>query len=185
MHILRIVLALLILACARSIPKHKAKRLFQMTLKQTGTVMSSTKEFNYRFKIFLQNLKKIETQVLEPKLDSKGRPLIGFSLSGSDKSKGVANSTYEKAVNKFSFLTDKEFRNLYLMKPDVIFKDKKYLQKRNDPTHTFEYFKEQLEQYQNTTDDYDNFANFYDQDTFSNSDSGKNNSRVGLLVPVV
>ena len=169
MPIVRTLLALALLGGALGISRQKAEGLFKTTLKQTGTIYNSPKEYEYRFSIFLKNLNEIEAQVLEPKLDKKGRPLIGFSRSSLDKSKGLANATYEKAVNKFSFLTDIEFQNLYLMKPDVVFGNKEYLRKRQDPMYSFEYFKEQLEQYDDVGDDYNEYQNYFARD----KESGK------------
>jgi len=143
----------------QSISLEEATKLFRATLKQSVIKIKSSKEYEYRFKVFYQNLKEIENQKLEPKLDRKGRPLIGFSRSSVDNSKGAINSTYEKAVNKFSFLTDREFQNLFLMSHDVLFKNKKYLEQRIDPKYSFEEFKEYYRSIESSETEYEECYN--------------------------
>ena len=131
---------ILLIKYYQTIDKSEALKLFNTTFKDSIVQIKSKREYEYRFKVFYENLLEIESQSLEPKLDHKGRPLIGFSRSSEDKSKGDTNATFEKAVNKFSFLTDKEFENMYLMSYDALFKNQKYLQQRQNPTFTFSEF---------------------------------------------
>ena len=72
---------------------------------------------------------------------------------------GITVTSYERAVNKFTLLSDKEFQNLYLMPYKALFGNKKYLKKRKDPKFSFQFFKKYMESYQNDFEEYNSYNN--------------------------
>ena len=105
---------------------------------------------------FYNNLKQIQNQNKKRKIlrTNIKDHLIG-STYNSKKSLAKNILTYEKAVNKFSLLTDQEFENLYLMKPEALTFDKSYIQKRKDPKYSYEYFKKLMNKWESSINDFD------------------------------
>jgi hypothetical protein len=85
---------------------------FEEKMKKSGFWKKWTaNERKFRFDIFLKNLNVIE-KVVPPPLGKDGRPLLG----------SVAAS-YRKGINKFAFLTNKEFKERYLIQKRVLYAD--------------------------------------------------------------
>jgi hypothetical protein len=116
--------------------------------------IKSISEYNYRFKVFCENLKTIidsfdEDQFLREQL----YPLLGSNKEKQDKHN--KKSTFTKAINQFSILTDKEFEESYLLPFKDFFNDNEFLKHRRDPKYSFaefekyqKYFKNKVKQYQ-------------------------------------
>ena len=93
-----------------------------------------------------------------------------YSTRTTKKEKSLS---YEKALNKFSLLTEKEFENIYLMKPEALTFDKSYIKKRKDPKYSYEYFKKLMNNFESSIDNFDqipysyecNFPSFPNQKT--------------------
>ena len=159
MRLIAFFLPLILLHSNSCLTKKQAHSLFRAFLFNHKTRFGSKKEYDYRFDVFFKNLQSIEKENLEPTLDSKNRPMLGMSLHPKSKAKGTIHASYERAVNKFSLLTDKEFRNLYLMPYRALYGNKEYLAKRKQKIHSFEYFKTNYEKYNKTYQNYLHYQN--------------------------
>jgi hypothetical protein len=155
----------LVLHHITNIKKQEAHKIFKAFLQKQNTYIKSKNEYDYRFNVFLHNLKEIEKESYAPKLDDKGRPLIGLSFDATSKAKGDVFTSYEREVNKFSILTDKEFANLYLMSYDTLYGDRTFLQKRKQRKYTFGYFKKYMQKFEKSIHSYIN--NFESNPTYN------------------
>lgn len=66
--------------------------------------------------------------------------------------------SYEIEPNKFSLLTEKEFDNIYLMRPEAFTFDMSYIAKRKNPKYSFQYFRKLMGKFEATFDNFENLA---------------------------
>ena len=122
-----IALSLSTSMCQLSTPKSasgNAASLFTMFVRLTGKSYTSVDEFNYRSKVFVQNL----AYVLGGKINKLDDSVRVENVDGSSiiKIKRTSNACdFEMSMNKFFDLSDDEFKNYYLL-PEQFFDEEKY-----------------------------------------------------------
>lgn len=82
---------------------------FKKYCKKFNKTFATEQEREFRFNIFKENFKEVE------KSNSKMSGLHGEGDSDDQKNK----DSFQTGINKFSDMTDEEFENQYLMKPDI------------------------------------------------------------------
>ena len=116
------------------------RKMFRKTIRNYKIKLRSKKEYQYRFEIFSKNLKIIEGSN-ESTTDS-GAFLIGSNGNIPYNPNSGSQNTYDLCVNYLAFLSEKEFKNMYLVSYREMFNDPNLSRQRKEYEHTFEYFKE-------------------------------------------
>ena len=165
MRFSEILMIMIFSSFSMNLSLHQSRILFNTTLNNMHKRINSKNEYDYRFKIFCQNLKEIqhESHQFDKNLFGKHHK---HSNNSVDHLKDKSITSYEIAVNKFSLLTDKEFDNIYLMKPKALTYDMSYISKRKNYKYSFKYFKQLYSKYENTFNHIENMANSIDCNYF-------------------
>lgn len=109
--------------------KQKLFEKFQAKMEKSSLWKSWTaNEKRFRFQVFLKNLKVINKSV-PPPLGKDGRPLLG-----------MVAASFRKGINKFAFLSDREFRDRFLISKSVLYANTFSQSLRDSPDNFFDSF---------------------------------------------
>lgn len=113
----------------------KSHSLYNECIKNFKVNIHSKSEYDYRYKVFVKNLKSIESEKnIRHYLNKVPKGLIkkpkNTTSAGQDKpkknpkdGKKKPNSSLELGINKFFFLTEDEFEYFYLLRRGTFFQD--------------------------------------------------------------
>ncbi len=100
------------------------QQLFDKFRKKYQRKYTSKQELDYRFQIFLKNLRILKEEPVFD--DSDGTVLLGSSFGGPQAfvSGGARPiKLYKKGINEFIDLTDEEFAEFYLLPEQILYQD--------------------------------------------------------------